>query len=163
MHDSTGRPDQQDAFIGKDLPPAQWHGAGPGGVFKFMDSDGRPSLEAYVWSELTGWETAVWAPKALLEAPVRALWRTIGVMALLAFALVVALALWLGWVIARSVGHAARAAIALGEGGPLPQSRTPGAEVDTLMAERRRGAARRQAAEDLLGDSERQLCATKAR
>jgi hypothetical protein len=27
-----------------------------------------------VRSELTGWETAVWASKALLEAPVRALW-----------------------------------------------------------------------------------------
>ena len=45
---------------------------------------------------MTGWQTAVWAPKALLEAPVRALWWTLGVMALLAFALVVALALWLG-------------------------------------------------------------------
>ncbi len=162
-HHIIARSEQEDAFIGKELPPSHWHGAAPGGAFKFMDSDGRPSLEAYVWSELTGWETAVWAPKALLEAPVRALWRTIGVMALLAFALVVALALWLGWVIARSVGHAARAAIALGEGGPLPQSGTPVAEVDTLMAELRGAAARRQAAEDLLRDSERQLYASKAR
>src|SRR5712671_1629701 len=119
-HRTIARSQQEDAFIGKELPPAQWHRAGSGGVFEFIDSEGRPSLEASVRSELTDWETAVWAPKALLEAPVRALWRTIGVMALLAFALVVALALWLGRVIARSVGHAARAAIALGEGGPLP-------------------------------------------
>jgi len=112
---------------------------------------------------LTGWETAVWAPKALLEAPVRALWRSIGVMALLAIALVVALASWLGRIIAGSVGHAAGAAIALGEGGPLPQSGTPVAEVDTLMAELRGAAARRQTAEDSLRERERQLYASRAR
>src|SRR5467141_4488948 len=156
-HHIIARSEQEDAFIGKELPPAQWHGAGPGGVFEFMDSDGRPSLEAYVWSELTGWETAVWAPKALVEAPVRALWRTIGVMGLLAFALVIALASWLGRIIARSVGHAAGAAIALGESGPLPPSRTPVAEVNTLMAELGRTAVRRQLAEDWLRESKDRL------
>ena len=104
-------------------------------------------------SELTGWETAVWAPKAVLEAPVRALWWTIALTALLAFMLVAGLALWLGRIIAHSVGRAARAAIALGEGGPMPLSGTPVAEVDTLMAELRRTAARRQAAEDWLRES----------
>jgi len=45
----------------------------------------------------------------------------------------------------RSVGQAARAAIALGEGGPLLLSSTPVAEVNTLMAELRETAAKRQA------------------
>jgi len=54
--------------------------------------------------------------KALLMAPIRALWWTIGVMTMLAFALVVALALGLGRIIAQSVSHAARAALASGEG-----------------------------------------------
>jgi PAS domain S-box-containing protein len=112
---------------------------------------------------LTDWQTSVWAPKALLEAPVRALWWTVGLMALLAIALVVTLALWLGRIIAGSVGDAARAAIALGEGVPLLPSGTPVAEVDTLMVELRRTAARRQAAEDLLRESERHLFASKAR
>jgi hypothetical protein len=76
-HHIIARSEQEVAFIGKELPPAQWHHAGPGGVFEFIDSEGRPSLEAPVRSELTGWETAVWAPKAVLEAPVRALWWTI--------------------------------------------------------------------------------------
>jgi PAS domain S-box-containing protein len=67
------------------------------------------------------------------------------------------LALWLGRIIARSVGRAARAAIALGEGGPMPLSGTPVAEVDTLMAELRRTAARRQAAEDRLRESKDRL------
>jgi len=89
-------------------------------------------------------------PKAQLEAPVRALWWTLGWIALTAFALVVALALWLGRIISRSVGQAARAAIALGEGGPLLLSGTPVAEVNTLMAELRETAAKRQAAEGLL-------------
>jgi PAS domain S-box-containing protein len=146
--------DQRDALIGKELPPSRRHRKGPGGVSEFVDSDGRPSLEAYAWSELTGWETAVWASTALLEAPVRALWLTIVLTALLTFALVVALALWLGRIIARSVGHAARAATALGEGGLLPLNGTPVAEVNTLMAELREAAARRRAAEDLVRESE---------
>src|SRR5262245_348374 len=151
------RSEQEEAFIGKELPPAQWQRTGPGGVFEFTDSEGQPSLQAYARSELTGWETAVWAPKALLEAPARALWWTITLTALLAFMLVVALALWLGRIIARSVGHAASAAIALGEGGSLPLSGTPVAEVDTLMAELRRTAVRRRAAEDWLRESKDRL------
>jgi PAS domain S-box-containing protein len=156
-HHIIAQSGQPDGSMGKILPSAQWHDAVSGDVFEFIDSEGRPSLEAYARSELTGWETAVWEPKALLEAPVRALWRTVGVMALLALALVVALALWLGRIIARSVGHAAHAAIALGEGAPLLPSRTPVAEVNTLMTELREAARRRQAAEGLLRDSERQL------
>jgi PAS domain S-box-containing protein len=70
---------------------------------------------------------------------------------------VVALALWAGRIIARSVGEAARAAVALGEGRPLPQDRTPVAEVNTLMEELRETAAKRQAAEDYLRDSEWRL------
>jgi PAS domain S-box-containing protein len=148
---------QQDAFLGKEVSPAQRPRGGPGSVFEFIDSEGRPSLQANAWSELTGWQTAVWAPKALLEAPVRVVWWTIGFATLLAFTLVVALALWLGRIIVRSVGQAARAAIVSGEGAPLVLSGTPIAEVDTLMAELRRTAARRQAAESLLRDSECQL------
>jgi len=151
------RSEQEDAFIGRELPLAQWHRAERGGVFEFVDSQGRPSLQGYAWSDLTGWETAVWAPAAALEAPVRALWLTIGVMASLAFALVVALASWLGRIITRSVGHAARAAIALGEGSPLPPLGTLVAEVDTLIAELRRTAVKRHAAEHLLRESEHQL------
>jgi PAS domain S-box-containing protein len=145
-HRTIARSEQQDAFVGKELAPAQWRGAGPG-VFECIDSQGRPSLQAYVSSELTGWETSVWAPKALLEAPVRAQWKTLGVMALLAIALVVALALWLGRIIASSVGQAARAAIASGEVGPPG---TPVAECNALIAELRERTG-------LLRDSERQL------
>jgi PAS domain S-box-containing protein len=160
ISDATGRiieqSGSQHTFIGEELPPALRHRAGAG-VFESIDSAGRPSLAASTRSELTGWETAVWAPKALLEAPVRAQWRALGAMALLAIALVAASAFWLGRTIARSVGHAARTAIALGEGGPMPVSGTPVAEVDTLMAELRGAAARRQAAEHDLQVSKDQL------
>jgi PAS domain S-box-containing protein len=140
----------EEEFIGQELPPSQWDRAGPDGVLEFVDSKGQSSLEAYARSELTGWEIAVWEPTALLEAPVRALWRTIGLTALLALGLVVALASWLGRIIARAVGQAARAALASGEGGLLLPGRTPVAEVNALMAELR-------GTTDLLRDSERQL------
>ena len=162
-HRIIAQSDRQDLYIGNELPLVQRHPAGSGGVFEFIDANGQPALQANARSDLTGWETAVWAPRALLEAPIRAQWRTLGVMALLALTLVIACALWLGRTIARSVGHAARAAIALGEGGQLPLSGTPIAEVDTLMAELRGAAARRQATEDLLRDRERHLFASKAR
>jgi PAS domain S-box-containing protein len=148
---------RQDVRTGEELPRAQWHYAGAGGITEWVDSQGRPLLGAYAWSELTGWETAVWAPTALLEGPVRALWWTIGLTALAATALVVALASWLGRLIARSVGYAAHAATTLGRGDPLPSAETPVAEVDTLMAELRRAAARRHAAEQDLQASKDRL------
>jgi PAS domain S-box-containing protein len=151
------RSEEEDAFIGQELPLAQWHPAEGSGVFEFIGSRGQPSLQGYAWSELTGWETAVGAPAAALEAPVRTLWLTISVTASLAFGLVVALALWLGRIITHSVGNAARAAIALGEGGHVVLSGTAVAEVDTLMAELRRTAAKRQAADDLLHESKDRL------
>jgi PAS domain-containing protein len=94
-------------------------------------------LEAYARSELTGWETAVWESKALLEAPVRVQWWTLSALALLAFALVVALSLWLGRIISRSVGYAARATLASGNAALLFPSQTPVAEVNTLMVKLR--------------------------
>jgi hypothetical protein len=57
-----------------------------------VDSEGRSALGAFTRSELTGWETAVWAPKAVLGAPLWTLWRTLGWVALLASTLVIALA-----------------------------------------------------------------------
>jgi PAS domain S-box-containing protein len=156
-HRVIARSEQEDAPIGQELPPTQWHRAGPSSVFEFIDSEGRPSLQANTSSELTGWETAVWSPRAVLEAPVRALWRTLGWMALLALTLVVGFALWLGRSIAHSVGNAAHTAIAWGEGGPLWLDGTPVAEVNTLMTELRKSAARRQRSEDLLRDREQRL------
>ena len=160
-HRIIARSEQEDAFIGKELPPAQWHRADRGDVLEFTDIDGRPSLQGYARSELTGWGIAVWAPKTLLEAPVRELWWTIVLTALTAFALVATLASWLGRLIARSVGQAAQAATTLGEGGPLPSDEIPVAEVDTLMMELRRAAARRQATEHDLQASKDRLQVSK--
>lgn len=145
-----------EAVVGKELPPSQWGREGSG-IVEFTDSEGRPSLEAYTRSELTGWSTAIWATKAVLGAPLQALWQALGWMALLAFSLVVGLALWVGRILSQSVGHAARAAVALGEGRPLPPNGTPVAEVNTLMAELQETAAKRQAAEDFLRDREWRL------
>jgi len=156
-HRIIARSGQEDGLIGTELPQAQWHRASAGGAFEFVDFEGRPSLQAYAVSDLTGWETVVWEPKALVEAPVRALWWTISLTALLAFTLVVGLALWLGRTIARSVGLAARAAAAVGKGSPLSLSGTPVDEVNTLMAELRGAAARRQAAEQDLQASKDRL------
>jgi PAS domain-containing protein len=68
-----------------------------------------------------------------------------------------------GPAIARSVGQAAQAATTLGEGSPLQSDETPVAEVDTLMAELRRAAARRHAPEHDLRASKDQLQVSKDR
>src|SRR5262249_40243406 len=112
-HHVLARSGQEDGMIGTTLPRPQWHPQGSEDIFVFTGADGQPALQAYAHSDLTGWDTVVWESEALLTAPVRALWRTLGWLALLAFALVVALALWLGRVVAGSVGHAASAAAAL--------------------------------------------------
>src|SRR5258708_11129040 len=108
-HHIIARSEQEDAFIGKELPPDQWHRAEPAGIFEFTDSEGRPSLQAYARSELTGWETAVWGPAALLGAPLHELWWTIVLTALAAFALAVTLASWLARLIPPSCPPATHA------------------------------------------------------
>src|SRR5262249_54964067 len=60
--------------IGTTLPQAQWYQGGSLGIFAFTGADGRPALQANARSELTDWETAVWAPDAVLTAPGRVLW-----------------------------------------------------------------------------------------
>ena len=154
-HRILARSGEHVGSIGTTLPKIQWHQGGSSGIFAFRGSDGRPSLEAYAYSHLTGWETAVWGPEALLEAPVRTLWRTLGWLALLASALVTALAVWLGRLIAGAVGQAANAAAALGEGATLPPGHTPVAEVNTLIAQLHEAAAGREAVEHLLRESEK--------
>jgi two-component sensor histidine kinase/PAS domain-containing protein len=148
---------EEEVTTGADLPRSQWVPERPAGLKAFTDSKGRNSLQAYARSDLTGWEAAVWAPEAALGEPLAALWQTLGFMALLSFALVVALASWVGRIIARSVGHAARAAVALGEGRPLPPTATSVAEINTLMAQLEETAAKRRAAEDSLREGERRL------
>jgi PAS domain S-box-containing protein len=143
-------PEAPQTVIGREL-------RGSSGVVEFTDAEGRPSLQASTRSKLTGWGTAVWAPDAVLGAPLRVVWRTLGGMALLAVMLVVALASWVGGIIVRSVGCAAGAATALGEGQPLPPDGTPIAEVNTLMAELKETAAKRRAAEGFLRDSQCRL------
>jgi PAS domain S-box-containing protein len=131
-------------------------GHGQRGAFTFTGSGGQPALAGYAVSDLTGWRTVAWKPLAVIEAPVRVLLRTLGFLALLSLGLAAALALWLGRVIARSVGHAASAAGATADSRALPES-TPVAEVNTLIAELREAAAKRQAVDDRLRDSEHEL------
>jgi PAS domain S-box-containing protein len=141
--------------FGTTLPPARGSRTGPDGIFEFTDNEGRPLLGAYARSDLTGWETAVWGFEALLEAPVRTWWRTLGGLALVAFSLVLALASWLGRLIAGSLGHVAQAAAALREGRPpAAAEETPVAEVNALMVEVREAVARRQEFEAALRRSE---------
>jgi PAS domain S-box-containing protein len=168
MHRIVALSQQEGALIGTLLPEAQWRGVKSGGVFEFVDSEGRSSMEASVRSELTGWQTAVWAPTALLESRVRTLWWAISFASLLAFALVLGFALWLGRIVTRSVSEAARATIALKKGSVLPLGETPVAEFETLIgelretaAELRETAAKRQAAERDLQASRDQLQISK--
>lgn len=135
-----------------EMLPASQQGNGPAGVLEFV-AEGQPFVQAFAWSAVTGWQTAVSEPKALVEAPVLALWRTLSWLAILSVALVMAPALWLSRIIARSVGWAARDAV-VGAGAAVE---TPVAEVNALMGQLRDAAARRQASEDLVRNSERQL------
>jgi PAS domain S-box-containing protein len=154
-HRLLARSAQEDGEIGAVLPRVQWSPGRSGGIFEFTGADGRPSIQATAYSDLSGWETEVWAPEELLAPPVRALWRALGWLALVAFVLVAALALWLGRLIAGAVGHAASAAAALGEGAPLPSGTTPVAEVNTLIGQLHEAAAGREAVEHLLRVSEK--------
>ncbi len=100
-----------DAFVSK------IHGAS--GLVESTDLEGRSSVTAHHQSELSQWRAVVWAPEAVLSAPLnRALSLTL-VMSGLALAMSLAAALLAGRMIAQPSRRVVKAARALGEGRPV--------------------------------------------
>jgi PAS domain S-box-containing protein len=123
------------------------------GLIKASDRDGTPVLIANVWSELSGWRTAVWVPLAILEQPSRQLGQALTVVAALAFAMSLLAALWLGRMLARPIAAAATSAEALGRGDPVAYEPSAIAEVNVVGAALAAAAEQRRRTEAALKEN----------
>ena len=154
-HVIVARSHDHATFVGRELSPtSRRNAARPPGIYETVDLEGRPSLQAHLWSDTTGWRTVVWAPKALVEGTAYALWRTIGYLALLTLGLMAVLGGWISRWIQRSMTETLRAAEALGAGRQLVVAETPVVEANALAQALRQAGEKRAAAEEALRASE---------
>ena len=105
---------------------------GPAGIMRSIDLIGRPTMQAYLHSDLTGWRMSTWAPRSLIEARARESWTNFMLMggSLAAFA---ALSAWL-WAsrMTATVTELAESAQRLTSGRLLDVVDTPVLEVNKL-------------------------------
>ena len=120
------------------------------GVIKTTSVEGYAVLQAYLWSEVTGWRTSLQVPLAILEAPARQLWLALTSLAVLAFAVSLVGAAFLGRWLARPIAGVANAAAALGRGDPVSYTPCGIAEVNVVGATLAAAAEQRKQAEDHL-------------
>jgi two-component sensor histidine kinase len=105
---------------------------GRSGVTATEDDHGNRVLLAYLWSDVSGWRTAVWVPLAILEAPARRLWSVLAGLTVAAFALSLFAAALVGRSLARPIAGVASAAAALGLGDPVAYVPSAIAEVNVV-------------------------------
>jgi PAS domain S-box-containing protein len=128
-----------DEFVGKSISGSSLNTAGEKeGILRSVDLQGRPSLQAFHWSELSGWRFATWAPIAVLEAPSRDLRLSLLGIGAGSLALATLLALYFGTRLSAPIAAAAEAGRLLGQGRvlkPLASSLQEANEVvDALRA-----------------------------
>ncbi len=122
-----------DTYLGKLLSDeTRSRSKGRSGVIETVDLEGKGAVQAFVLSDFSGWRSSVWAPKAVLDGRLHALWRAILTSVLFALGLVAALGLGLARVIAGSIRQTENIVSAVAAGAPLPLTITPVAEANAL-------------------------------
>jgi PAS domain S-box-containing protein len=129
------------------------------GVVQSVDIDGRASITAYRRMEASGWRALVWAPQAVLEAPIRS--------GYLALALIVALALLsslgLAWLLGLALGAPARRLLEVvhdvGAGQTPAFAPTPMQEANRIGEALVEAARQRREASAALKESQERLAA----
>lgn len=128
-----------DEFVGKRISGQSLDTTGQKeGILRSVDLQGRSSLQAFHWSDLSGWRFATWAPTSVLEAPSRDLRLSLLGIGAGSLALATLLALYFGTRLSAPIAAAAEAGRLLGQGRvlkPLASSLQEANEVvDALRA-----------------------------
>jgi PAS domain S-box-containing protein len=103
------------------------------GVIEATDSQGVASLEAYHWSEVSGWRFAVWVPVDVLEAPLRRFQWGLASLGTAALGLALLLALFFGRRLSLPIMAAAEAGRLLGQGRPPRPLASPLSEANEVV------------------------------
>lgn len=123
-----------DQFVGKPISAAARAAAVQHeGIVETTDLEGRPSLQAFYWSDVSGWRSAVWAPIELLEAPLNEFRRWLVALGGTSLLLATLLAVYFGHRLARPIAAAAEAGIALGQGRVLKPLASPLSEANEVV------------------------------
>jgi signal transduction histidine kinase len=142
---------RSDEFVGGQATPdirALVRSGSKEGIVESVTLDGMSTLAGYNRSPNSGWTVIIGAPtSALLANAQRLLLMVLGVSSLL-IALGVAMALWLGRGVVRSLETLLAQAAALGRGEPPPQRATGMRETDQVAEALHDSATRLQAREE---------------
>ena len=127
------RTDDYERFVGQLISEdTRRNTIGPAGIMRSVDLIGRPTMQAYLHSDLTGWRMSTWAPRSLIEARAQENWTNFMLMGgtLAAFA---ALSAWI-WAsrMTASVTELAESAQRLASDNLLDDVETPVLEVRDL-------------------------------
>jgi PAS domain S-box-containing protein len=123
-----------DEFVGKRISGASLNTTGKReGILRSVDLQGRPSLQAYHWSELSGWRLAAWAPLAVIETPSRDLRLWLLALGAGWLALGALLAMYFGTRLSAPIAAAAAAGRLLGEGRVLKPLASPLKEANEVV------------------------------
>jgi PAS domain S-box-containing protein len=121
-------------FIGKPVSTGAQVAAGAReGVLQTTDLEGRPSLHAFYWSDLSGWRTAVWVPVAVIEAPLNEFQRWLIALGGTSLMLATLLAVYFGQRLSKPIAAAAEAGRLLGQGKALKPLASPLSEVNEVV------------------------------
>lgn len=103
------------------------------GILRSVDLQGRHSLQAFHWSQLSGWRFATWAPIAVIEAPSRDLRLSLLGLGAGSLALATLLALYFGTRLSAPIAAAAAAGRLLGQGRVLKPLASPLQEANEVV------------------------------
>ena len=142
VSDRTGRliarSREQAGYVGQEMhPDVRAWSLGTEGVHRTSSLAGEAVVRGYEWSEKSGWITAAFVPTAVVDAPLRNLWRWFAILT----AAVLALSLSLAYRFAREIKDpivaAAKAAYLLGHARPVvvvPSRLLEANELSTALA-----------------------------
>ena len=152
------RTDDYERFVGKLISEdTRRNTIGPAGIMRSTDLLGRPTMQAYLHSSLTGWRMSTWAPTDLLEARARENWTNFMLMGgtLMAFA---ALSAWL-WAsrMTGAVLELAESARRMQSDRLLDEVTTPVLEINKLRDTISAGAAELIRRKQALSENEERL------
>ena len=124
----------QERFVGQyPNQPARFVFTGESGKFHGGRSlDGAPVFSAFQRSAIAGWIVSFAIPEALLNEPLHDLWRTLGMMGLLAISVSLLGAFLSGRILRRGLRMLARSARSVGQPDFVPTGPTAVAEMDEV-------------------------------
>jgi two-component sensor histidine kinase len=146
-----------DQFVGTEATEFMKGVTGREGIFRTASLEGIPILVQYTRVSEADWIVAVGLEEATLNAPVRRLMLLLLLTGLCLALLSLALAVFFGQRITRSVQGLSAAAAALGRGDPVPPMTTPIGEVNQVAAALAQAAGERRKAEESQGLMVREL------